>query len=233
MCTELKYAFQQYSFPSSHSSIDKLTNRYDNERVKRLSSDSEGTTRSHTSSSSIRSYIPLPPSRSASFKKNWKPRLTAADGIRPRAGSLTPGRSARRHPVHSYESSNVEMTKFRELTRKPSSNFSGTTESSCLRTGDDKVQGWKASEDASIQHDTPACSKVPKYELDEDDKGHVRSGTLPALIERLTRDLPTDLTSKAVIISHHLKPLNPYCREVRKQNFLQNFPDDVPHLYDG
>jgi son of sevenless-like protein len=39
---------------------------------------------------------------------------------------------------------------------------------------------------------------VAKHELDEDDRGRVRSGTLPALIERLTLEIPTDPTSKAV-----------------------------------
>jgi hypothetical protein len=39
---------------------------------------------------------------------------------------------------------------------------------------------------------------MAKHELDEDDRGRVRSGTLPALIERLTLEIPTDPTSKAV-----------------------------------
>ena len=183
-----------------------------------MSSDSDGTSRSHTSSFSMRGYIPLPPSRSTSFKKNWKPQLSAAEGIRPRAGSLTPGRSARRHPVHSNESSNVEMSKFHELTRKPSSNFSGIKESSYRRTGDDKVQ---VSEDASTQNGAPRI--VPKYELDEDDKGHIRSGTLPALIDRLTLDLPADSTSKAVMIFHHFEAAQSMLQRGQKaKNFAKS-----------
>lgn len=174
--------------------------------MNRHSSDSDGTAQSYTTSSSS---IPLPPSRSASFKKNWKPQTSFPDGTRPRAGSLTPGRSVRRHPTHSSESSsrssNVETSKPRELTRKQSSGFTGSVESLYKRIGDDRTQGRKASEDISDQRRGPACLRIaPKHKLDEDDRGHVRSGTLPALIERLTLELPIDPTSKAVIQYHHL-----------------------------
>jgi len=79
----------------------------------------------------------------------------------------------------------------------PSSSFTGTVESSYKRIGDDRTQWRKASEDASVQHHKPAYFRlVAKHELDEDDRGRVRSGTLPALIERLTLEIPTDPTSK-------------------------------------
>jgi hypothetical protein len=168
--------------------------RHEDGNVKRNSSDSGGTAQSYTTSSSIL----LPPSRSASFKRSWKPQTSFPDGTRPRAGSLTPGRSTRRQPLHQNElplrSPNVEASKPRELTRMPSSSFTGTVESLYKRIGDDRR---KASEDASIQHHRPACLRIAaKYELDEDDRGHVRSGTLPALIERLTLEIPSEPTSK-------------------------------------
>jgi len=179
-----------------HSSTDRLAHGNEDGNVKRNSSDSSTTAQSYTTSSSI----PLPPSRSASFKRNWKPQTSFPDGTRPRAGSLTPSRSTRRQPSHSNELSlrpaNVETGKSRELSRMPSSSF---TESSHKRIGDDRTQWRKASEDSSVQHHKSACFRIAaKYELDEDERGRVRSGTLPALIERLTLEIPTDPTSKAV-----------------------------------
>jgi hypothetical protein len=130
--------------------------------------------------------------------------------MRPRAGSLTPSRSSRRPPLHSNEvetrSPNIETSKEtsrpRELTRMPSSSFTGNVDSLYKRIGDERTQWRKASEDAS--HISTCLRIVPKYELDEDDKGRVRSGTLPALIERLTLEMPTDPKSKAAFQYHLL-----------------------------
>lgn len=164
--------------------------------MSRYSLDSEGTAQSYTTSFSV----PLPPSRSASFKKAWKPQTSFPDGTRPRMGSLTPGRSARRQPMNDLplRTSKVETNKPRELTRMPSSNFATNVESLYKRIGDDRAQSRKASEEEYFKFQRSSCFRiVPKYELDENDKGHVRSGTLPALIERLVLEMPADVTSKS------------------------------------
>jgi len=70
-----------------------------------------------------------------------------------------------------------------------SRNFSGTFEP--LR--DDKLRR-KASEDSSQQHEATRSTTLQSlrpqhnYGLDQDDRGRVRSGGLPALVERLTSE---------------------------------------------
>jgi len=134
---------------------------------------------------------PLPPSRSASFKKTWKsqPAVSGTE-IRSRASSLTPSRSSRRAPETSARLTNrTETQKPKELTRMLSRNFSGTFEP--LR--DDKLRR-KASEDSSQQHEATRSTTLQSlrpqhnYGLDQDDRGRVRSGSLPALVERLTSE---------------------------------------------
>jgi hypothetical protein len=57
------------------------------------------------------------------------------------------------------------------------------------------------------------------YSVDEDDKGRVRSGTLPAFVERLTNETPIDLSSMHGPIFFYPVTESNYGRERRKQDF--------------
>lgn len=147
--------------------------------------------------------VPLPPSRSASFKKTWKPQTVSIDvDTRPRAGSLTPSRSSQRQPMKQNEAlsrltNQVVAHEPQSSSKVPSSSLAGTFESLYRRIGDDRMQRRKTGGDASnLQETNQSYLRIPNvHNIEEDDKGRVRSGTLPALIERLTDTTLTELTS--------------------------------------
>ena len=147
--------------------------------------------------------VPLPPSRSASFKKTWKSQTVVSDvNTRPRAGSLTPSRSSQRQPMKQNEAlsrlTNREIaSEPQPVSKVPGSSLAGTFEFLYRRIGDDRMQRRKTGEGTSdFQATKPSHLRMPSvYSVDEDDKGRVRSGTLPAFVERLTNETPINLSS--------------------------------------
>jgi hypothetical protein len=112
---------------------------------------------------------------------------------------LTPSRSSQRQPMKQNEA--LSRLTNREIASEPqpvsSSSLGGTFEFLQRRIGDDRMQRRKTGEGTSdFQIPKPPHLGMPSvYSVDEDDKGRVRSGTLPAFVERLTNETPIDLSS--------------------------------------
>jgi len=159
--------------------------------------------------------MPHPPMRSQS-QRNPVSSTSAqdAESSRIRAGSLS-SRSLRRkpgtlddNPTPSRLTTLAESKNTREIDKLVNSDSAGTLEalSGALskRKREEKAQQRKASEAARpVIHiraqDGKARYLQPQYtdQIDENDKGHIRTATLVALIERLTWDVdPSDVTSK-------------------------------------
>ncbi|KAF9531822.1 ras guanine nucleotide exchange factor domain-containing protein [Crepidotus variabilis] len=156
------------------------------------------------------SPVPRPPSRSSSFKRSWKntPPTSDSESKPSRVGSLRPSRSFRVQPMQQSEgglswlTNRSDSLKSREPSKSSSPGLAGSFESFYKRLGDDKAQRRKASEDSSLHHTSRSShASKPSYlqpaqslALDEDEKGNIRSGTLPALIDRLTTETPHNET---------------------------------------
>ncbi|KAF8167469.1 ras guanine nucleotide exchange factor domain-containing protein [Crassisporium funariophilum] len=161
------------------------------------------------------SPLPRPPTRAASTNHRPTPPILSQDTdlTRIRAGSLS-SRSLRRRPVMvddnptlSRISTLIKSNNTREIDKLASPDIAGSFEAIIKRPRDDKMLRRTGSEDSrqvfNIVHPQrcgPPWYLRPKFadQLDEDNKGHVRSGTLASLIEKLTTDIDaTDLTKLA------------------------------------
>lgn len=156
--------------------------------------------------------MPYPPTRSASLNKPIPPLPSQdADSSRIRPGSLS-NRNLRRRPVMVDD--NTTLTKLstlidskntREIDKFTGPDISASFEVISKRGREGGFTRRKtASEDVRQIQNIVRPPAKPRYlkvlyadQIDEDDKGHIRFATLPALVERLTTDPgTTDLASK-------------------------------------
>jgi son of sevenless-like protein len=155
--------------------------------------------------------MPYPPMRSQS-QRNPVSSTSAqeAEAGRIRTGSLS-SRSLRRRPVLlddnptlSRLTTLLESSNTREIDKLASPDMVGSFEALSKRTREERVRQRKASEDLSPVIHIRAQNGTARYlqlqyadQIDENDKGYIRTATLVALIERLTWDVdPSDLTSE-------------------------------------
>ncbi|PPR06125.1 hypothetical protein CVT26_005347, partial [Gymnopilus dilepis] len=155
------------------------------------------------------SPMPHPPTRSASLNKPFPPiPKTDGDPSRIRTGSLT--RNLRRRPL--VVDDNTTLTKLstlidskntREIDRFTGPDISASFEIISKRGREGSFPRRKAaSEDVKQTSRPPAKPRYLKLlygdQIDQDEKGHIRFATLPALVERLTTDPgTTDLAKQA------------------------------------
>jgi len=162
------------------------------------------------------SPMPRPPSRSSSVRKSSKTPPPQSDDNRNRSGSLTAQRSLRRRPVIlndnttlSRLSTLIESNNSKEIDKIASPDIAGSFQALSKRVREERSQRRTMSEGTNHHHPTQQhhhtisqggkqwyLQPQLKAQIDEDGKGNIRSGTLLALVERLTTDIPTtDLTS--------------------------------------
>ncbi|KAF8963919.1 ras guanine nucleotide exchange factor domain-containing protein [Flammula alnicola] len=132
------------------------------------------------------------------------------DASRSQGASLSINRSIRRRPVMVEDNSTltrlstlIESKNTREIEKLASPDIAGSFEALSKRARENKPPKRKGSADArqiqTIIHIRPSYLQPQlTAQIDEDTKGHIRTATLPALIERLTTDMgPADLTKIA------------------------------------
>jgi len=108
------------------------------------------------------------------------------------------------NPTLSRLTTLLESNNAREIDKLASPDIAGSFGAFSKPTREERVRQRKAKEDLRpVIHiraqNGNARYLQPQYtdQIDENDKGHIRTATLVALIERLTWDVdPSDLTSK-------------------------------------
>ncbi|KAJ3505638.1 hypothetical protein NLJ89_g7311 [Agrocybe chaxingu] len=149
--------------------------------------------------------MPYPPSRPAYQAKPTSPIPISEADSRQRSGSTSSNRSLRRRPVIlndnptlSRLSTLIESNNTKEIDELASPDIVGSFEAISKRSREGRTPKRRASEDTKYTTNVASQGGKPWYllpqyrdQLNEDSKGNIRTGTLEALVERLTTDVGT------------------------------------------